>query len=59
VLGQPDGALLPSTLTYWDLGLLKALYSTDNAYYAGYQRGDIEHVMREELEHAGTRDRQH
>ncbi|WP_155263293.1 hypothetical protein [Sphingomonas segetis] len=59
VLGQPDGALLPITLTYWDLGLLKALYSTDNAYYAGYQRGDIEHVMREELEHAGTRDRQH
>ena len=59
VLGQPDDKLLPITLTYWDLGLLRALYSTDNAYYAGYQRGDIEQVMRQELERAGTRDKQH
>ena len=58
VLGQPDNAPLPITLTYWDLGLLKALYSTDNAYYARYQRGEMERVVRDELEQAGTpRDR--
>lgn len=54
VLGQPDDKPLPITLTYWDLGLLKALYSTDNAYYVGYQRGDIEHVMKQELERSGN-----
>ena len=54
VLGQPDNAPLPVTLTYWDLGLLKALYSTDNAYYARYQRGEMERVVRQELEQAGT-----
>ena len=57
VLGQPDDKPMPVTLTYWDLGLLKALYSTDNAYYARYQRGDMERVVREELERSGTRDR--
>ncbi|HVU29762.1 MAG TPA: hypothetical protein VHE36_05110 [Sphingomicrobium sp.] len=50
VLGQPDDKPIPVTLTYWDLGLLKALYSTDNAYYARYQRGEMEEVVREELE---------
>jgi hypothetical protein len=54
VLGQPDGAPLPITLTYWDLGLLKALYSTDNSYYARYQRGEMERVVREELEQSAT-----
>ena len=53
VLGQPDDKPLPVTLTYWDLGLLKALYSTDNAYYARYQRGEIEQVVKEELERSG------
>lgn len=58
VLGQPDNMPLPVTLTYWDLGLLKALYSTDNAYYARYQRGEMERVVKKELEQAGTqRDR--
>lgn len=53
VLGQPDDKPLPVTLTYWDLGLLKALYSTDNAYYAPYQRGDMERVVKDELDQAG------
>ena len=57
VLGQPDDKPMPVTLTYWDLGLLKALYSTDNAYYARYQRGDMERVVREELERSGAADR--
>jgi len=57
VLGQPDDKPMPVTLTYWDLGLLKALYSTGNAYYARYQRGDMERVVREELERSGAADR--
>lgn len=50
VLGQPDDKPLPVTLTYWDLGLLKALYATDNAYYAKYQRHEMERVVKGELE---------
>ncbi len=53
VLAQPDDRPLPITLTHWDLGFLKALYATDNAYFAGYQRGDMEHVLRKELERSG------
>jgi hypothetical protein len=54
VLGQPDDRLLPLTLTHWDMAYLKALYSTDNAYYASYQRGDIEAAMKAQLEHSGA-----
>ena len=50
VLAQPDDKPLPVTLTYWDLAFLKSLYATDNAYYARYQRGDMERVIQEELE---------
>lgn len=57
VLGQPDDKPLPVTLTYWDLGLLKALYSTDNAYYANHQRGAMEQVVKDELE-AGPNERE-
>lgn len=52
LLGQPDDKPLPLTLTYWDLAFLKSLYSTDNAYYARYQRGDIERLMKQELQHS-------
>jgi hypothetical protein len=50
VLAQPDDKALPMTLTYWDLAFLKSLYATDNAYYARYQRSDMERVIQEELE---------
>jgi hypothetical protein len=50
VLAQPDDRPLPVTLTYWDLGFLKALYATDNAYLAGHQRGDMEVVLKKEVE---------
>jgi hypothetical protein len=53
VLGAPADSPLPASLTYWDLGYLKALYSTNNAYYAGYQRGDIEQMVRKELNRSG------
>jgi hypothetical protein len=48
VLGQPDDRPLPVTLTHWDLGFLKSLYATDNAYFAGHQRGDIEQIVKKE-----------
>ena len=53
VLGQPDDRPLPVTLTHWDFGFLKSLYATDNAYLAGYQRGDMERVVKKELEQSG------
>ena len=52
VLGQPEDRPLPVTLTYWDLGFLKSLYATDNAYFAGYQRGDMEQVLGKEVDPA-------
>lgn len=55
VLGAPDDRPLPVTLTYWDLGFLKSLYATDNSYLASYQRGDMERVVKKELEQHGTR----
>ena len=58
VLAQPDDKALPVTLTYWDLAFLKSLYSTDNAYYARYQRGDMERVIREELERSRSAQRE-
>ena len=41
--------MVPLTLTHWDLGYLKSLYATSNAYYASYQRGDMEHELVKEL----------
>jgi hypothetical protein len=58
VLAQADDKPLPVTLTYWDLGLLKALYSTDNAYYARYQRGEMERAVKEELGRSREQQRQ-
>jgi hypothetical protein len=58
ILGQPDDKPLPVTLTYWDLGLLKALYSTDNAYYATHQRSAMERVVKDELEEARPHERE-
>jgi hypothetical protein len=47
--------LVPVTLTHWDLGYLKSLYATSNAYYASYQRGDMEHVLAREVATGGER----
>ena len=49
LLGQPDDQPLPVTLTHWDLGFLKSVYATSNAYYARYQRGDMERIVAGEL----------
>jgi len=49
ILDKGDDQMVPITLTQWDLGYLKSLYATSNAYYASYQRGDIAHEMEKEL----------
>lgn len=54
VLGRTDDTLLPVTLTYWDLGFLKSLYATDNSYLATYQRGDMEQLVKQEVERSGA-----
>ena len=46
----PADKAVPVTLTYWDLGFLKSLYSTDNSYLASYQRGDMEQVLSKTVE---------
>lgn len=49
ILGAADDQQVPLTLTHWDLGYLRSLYGTSNAYYATYHRGDIEHELVKEL----------
>jgi hypothetical protein len=53
ILDAAGDQQVPLSLTHWDLGYLKSLYSTSNAYYATYQRGDMEHVLKKELAQPG------
>jgi hypothetical protein len=49
ILDKASDQMVPVTLTHWDLGYLKSLYATSNAYYASYQRGDMEQQLVKEL----------
>lgn len=49
ILDKADNQMVPVTLTHWDLGYLKSLYATSNAYYASYQRGEMEQVVEREV----------
>lgn len=49
ILDKASDQMVPVTLTHWDLGYLKSLYATSNAYYASYQRGDMEQELVKEL----------
>ena len=53
ILDKAKDEMVPVTLTQWDLGYLKSLYATSNAYYAGYQRGDMQHLLERELKKGG------
>jgi hypothetical protein len=53
ILDKGEDEPLPVTLTHWDLGYLKSLYATSNDYYASYQRGEMEQVLKKEMERAG------
>jgi hypothetical protein len=49
ILDKSSDQMVPITLTSWDLGYLKSLYATSNAYYASYQRGEMEQVVAREV----------
>jgi hypothetical protein len=49
ILDKAKNEMVPVTLTQWDLGYLTSLYATSNAYYASYQRGDMERVLAREV----------
>ena len=49
ILNAADDQQIPVTMTAWDLGYLKSLYTTSNAYYATYHRGEMAHVLKQEL----------
>jgi hypothetical protein len=53
ILDAADSQPIPLTLTAWDLGYLKSLYTTSNAYYASYHRGEMAHVLKQELAKVG------
>ena len=53
VLDAAGDQQVPLSLTHWDLGYLKSLYTTSNAHYVTYQRGDMENVLKKELARSG------
>lgn len=48
-VGAPVGASVPLTLTHWDLGFLRALYSSDDKLSAGMRRGEMRRILADEL----------
>jgi hypothetical protein len=50
VLDAPSDAEVPITLTSWDLGFLRGLYSGDNTLYAGSRRSEMRRAVEKELE---------
>jgi len=53
ILDAADEQQIPLTLTAWDLGYLKSLYTTSNDYYANFHRGEMAHVLKQELAKSG------
>ncbi|HXG81059.1 MAG TPA: hypothetical protein VNJ05_04585 [Sphingomicrobium sp.] len=56
ILDRPMDAMVPVTLTEWDLGFLKGLYASRDRQYASRQRHEIETRMRKELARSPTAD---
>ena len=53
ILDAANDQQVPVTLTAWDLGYLKSLYTTSNDYLATYHRGEMAHVLKQELAKSG------
>jgi hypothetical protein len=53
ILDATDDQQIPLSLTAWDLGYLKSLYTTSNDYYASYHRGEMANVLKRELARSG------
>lgn len=49
ILDAPMDSSVPITMTEWDFGFLKALYSSDRNRYAGQQRNEIRSRLRDDL----------
>ncbi|HEU0098693.1 MAG TPA: hypothetical protein VFQ67_07940 [Allosphingosinicella sp.] len=49
VLDAPSDAEVPITLTSWDLGFLRGLYSGDNTLYAASRRSEMRRAVEKEL----------
>jgi len=50
VVDAPMGASVPVTLTAWDLSFLKSFYASSANAYAEYQRAQMKHAMKRELD---------
>ena len=48
-LDAPMGSAVPITLTAWDLGFLKAMYSSRENRFATQQRGEMKRILSDEL----------
>lgn len=52
IIDAPMGSAIPVTLTQWDMGFLKALYTAAGNHYASQQRRDMQRQLRKELQQA-------
>jgi hypothetical protein len=50
VIGAPMGTAVPITLTEWDLTFLKSFYASSKNMYAEYQRAEMKHAMKRDLD---------
>lgn len=57
ILDAPRGTALPLSLTHWDVGLLKGLYSARDNLYSGSQKNEIRKQIEQELRGEGRGDR--
>ncbi|HEV2079865.1 MAG TPA: hypothetical protein VGR19_08230 [Allosphingosinicella sp.] len=52
ILDAPMDSEVPVTLTQWDMGFLKALYASGSGRYATQQRGEMQRLLKDELDTA-------
>ncbi|HEX8442658.1 MAG TPA: hypothetical protein VF631_03310 [Allosphingosinicella sp.] len=52
-VGAPAGVAVPITLTSWDLGFLRALYTSPDNLKASLRRTDMRRILTKELERSG------
>lgn len=54
VIEAEPGTMVPVTLTSWDFSFLKALYGSSENRFANQQRGEMQRMMRKELQGSRT-----
>ena len=50
VIDAPMGSAVPLTMTDWDFGFLKALYGSREHRFANQQRGEMQRILRNDLQ---------